>query len=437
MSAVSLKRSFGPFQLWALAVGLVISGEYFGWSYGWSVGGTYSFLASTLLVTVLYTTLIFSFTELTTSIPDAGGPYAYALRAFGKSGGMISGVATSVEFLFATPAIAFALGSYLHVIFPSISSEVAAVSIMLLFGLINLFPLKHSMRFELVVTIIAVVELLIFLCVVGPYFRWENFSQDAWRGGGTAIFAGIPYAIWFFLAIEGVAMSAEEVIHPSKNIPLGYLAGIFTLVFFALAVMFACGGVGDWKLLAELDYPIPKAVAMALGEQNPWVKAFASVGLFGLIASLNGIVFSASRQIFALARSGAVLPQQLAKINSQGIPVNAVLFTTGFGIVALLSGKTNELITLAAIGAVVMYMISMASLLALRKKEPDLLRPYKTPFYPYFPIISFGLSLVCFLAMTYYHTRLVGVFFLLVLLVYGYELATRARRHSYPAQQQS
>src|SRR5882724_2258692 len=104
----NLKKVLKPIHLWAIAVGLVISGEYFGWNYGWGVAGTVGFLIATVLITIMYLTFIFSFTELTTAIPHAGGPFAYSHRAFGPIGGLIAGYATVVEFLLATPAIAFA-----------------------------------------------------------------------------------------------------------------------------------------------------------------------------------------------------------------------------------------------------------------------------------------------------------------------------------------
>ena len=71
-----LQKVLGPVQLWGIAVGLVISGEYFGWSYGWNTAGTLGFLVSTVLVATMYTTFIFSFTELSTAIPHAVGPKA-------------------------------------------------------------------------------------------------------------------------------------------------------------------------------------------------------------------------------------------------------------------------------------------------------------------------------------------------------------------------
>ena len=108
-AAPGLKRTLGTFHLWGIAVGLVISGEYFGWSYGWAQAGTLGFMVTALIIAAMYTAFIFSFTELTTSIPHAGGPFAYAYRAFGPVGGYIAGFATLVEFVFAPPAIAMAM----------------------------------------------------------------------------------------------------------------------------------------------------------------------------------------------------------------------------------------------------------------------------------------------------------------------------------------
>ena len=413
--APHLRRTLGAFHLWGLAVGLVISGEYFGWSYGWSVSGPIGFLISTLIVTILYITLVFSFTELTTSIPDAGGPYAYARRAIGPYSGFMAGFATTVEFLFAPPAIAFALGGYLHVIVPSISIPVAAAVVLVIFGGINLLGVQHSARFETFVTVIAVCELLIFLAVVLPHFQLANFTNDGFKGGWFGVFAAIPYAIWFFLAIEGVAMAAEEVKEPEKNIPKGYISGIATLVFLALGVMLAAGGAGDWKKLSQMDYPIPEAVSMALGATHPWVKMFAGIGLFGLIASLNGIVLGASRQIYAVARAG-ILPKSLARISPQGVPHRAVIFTTVAGLVAIASGKTSQLITLSAIGAVTMYFMSMVSLIILRKKEPELHRPFKAPLYPVFPVVAAFLSLISAIAIVWFNPEIAGIFVVLGLL---------------------
>ena len=212
MTTTTLKPTLGTLHLWGIAVGLVISGEYFGWSYGWGVAGTLGFLVTTLMVAAMYSCFIFSFTELTTAIPHAGGPFAYSRRAFGPAGGMIAGMATLIEFVFAPPAIAMAIGAYLNVQFPGLDPKLAAVGAYIIFMTLNILGVSIAATFELVVTVLAVVELLVFMGVVAPGFSFSNFVIDGWAGSNVfglpaiaGIFAAFPFAIWFFLAIEGAA----------------------------------------------------------------------------------------------------------------------------------------------------------------------------------------------------------------------------------------
>ena len=293
----ALKRTLGAFHLWGIAVGLVISGEYFGWSYGWAQAGTLGFMVTSLLVATMYTAFIFSFTELTTSIPHAGGPFAYAYRAFGPVGGYIAGFATLVEFVFAPPAIAMAIGAYLNVQFPAIDPKWVAVGAYLLFMGLNLVGVGIAATFELLVTLLAIFELLVFMGVVSPGFSIANFTHNGWAGQQefslgaiSGIFAAIPFAIWFFLAIEGAAMAAEEAKEPKKTIPKAFIGGILTLVVLAMGVMVFAGGAGDWSKLSNINDPLPQAMKMIVGESSGWLHMLVWLGLFGLIASFHGII---------------------------------------------------------------------------------------------------------------------------------------------------
>ncbi|WP_375435767.1 ethanolamine permease [uncultured Hymenobacter sp.] len=415
----ALKKVLKPLHLWAIAVGLVISGEYFGWNYGWAVSGTVGFLIATLLITVLYVTFIFSFTELTTAIPQAGGPFAYAHRALGPVGGFVAGYATLVEFLFAPPAIAFALGSYVHFLYPSVPVLATALGSYVLFIGINLLGIKESALFSLVVTLLAVAELLLFMGLVAPHFKASNFLADPLPFGAAGVFAALPFAIWFYLAIEGVAMVAEEVQDPQRTIPIGYTYGLVTLVFLALGVMVLTGGVTNWHRLSGIDYPLPEALSYALGKGSPWTKVFASIGLFGLVASFHGTIIGYSRQVFALARSG-YLPSFLARVNPQFQTPHWALVAGGVvGCVSLLTGTTDKLIILSVLGAVLMYLTSLLSLFVLRRKEPNLVRPFVTPFYPWFPLIATILSMVSLGAIVYYNWLLSLIFFAGLALLLG------------------
>lgn len=422
--SASLKKVLKPIHLWAIAVGLVISGEYFGWNYGWGVSGTVGFLIATLVVTVMYVTFIFSFTELTTSIPQAGGPFSYSHRAFGWWGGIIAGYATLIEFLITPPAIAFALGSYSHFLYPSLQVLEVALACYVIFIVINLLGIKESAFFSLVVTILAVAELLIYIGIVAPHFSYETFVSEPMPFGWPGVFAALPFAIWFYLAIEGVAMVAEEVEDPKRTISLGYIYGILTLVVLALAVMIFTGGVAHWRQLSEIDYPLPAALGIVLGRDNSLTQLFASLGLFGLIASFHGTVIGYSRQIFALARSG-YLPAFLGQLNSRFQTPHWALIAGGLiGCMALLLGTTDQVIILAALGAVVMYMISMVALFVLRKKEPELERPFMVPGFPFFPLIALVLSTICLIAIIYYNVVLSLWFFAGLALVTIFFIAT-------------
>lgn len=439
-----LKPVLGTLQLWGIAVGLVISGEYFGWSYGWASAGTLGFTITALFVALMYTTFIFSFTELTTSTPQAGGPFAYSKRAFGPLGGYLAGAATLVEFVFAPPAIALAIGAYLKVQFPALDEKMVAVAAYIVFMGLNIIGVRIAATFELLVTILAIIELLVFMGVVSPAFSFEHFLAGGWSGEDSfslgavpGIFAAIPFAIWFFLAIEGVAMAAEEAKDPKRSIPIAYIAGILTLVALAIGVMVFAGGSGDWTRLSNINDPLPKAMLEVVGENSGWMHMLVWLGLFGLVASFHGIIIGYSRQIYALSRE-AYLPTWLAKVHPKfGTPYRAILAGGAVGILAIFSDEvisfgglplTANIVTMAVFGAIAMYMLSMLSLFKLRASEPKMARPFKAPFYPYFPAFALISATICMLTMIYYNFMIFVLFLAFMLVGYIYFRLTGHRR---------
>ena len=448
IAAPGLKRTLGKFHLWGIAVGLVISGEYFGWSYGWAQAGTLGFMVTALLIAAMYTAFIFSFTELTTSIPHAGGPFAYAYRAFGPVGGYIAGFATLVEFVFAPPAIAMAIGAYLNVQFPAIDPKLIAVSAYLIFMALNIVGVSIAATFELCVTILAIIELLVFMGVVSPGFSVANFVANGWAGSNefsgsaiSGIFAAIPFAIWFFLAIEGAAMAAEEAKEPKKTIPIAFISGILTLVVLAIGVMVFAGGAGDWSKLANINDPLPQAMKMIVGDSSGWLHMLVWLGLFGLIASFHGIILGYSRQIYAQARSG-YLPAWFAEVHPRfKTPHRAIVAGGVVGIAAIFSDEllsfggqslTANIVTMAVLGALLMYALSMAALFKLRASEPGLPRPYRVPFYPLFPAVALIGALICLVTVAWFNPLLTGLFVLILALGYGYFQLTHKQREALP-----
>ncbi|WP_353230405.1 ethanolamine permease [Novosphingobium sp.] len=438
-----LQQRLGVFHLWGIAVGLVISGEYFGWSYGWAAAGTLGFLVATVAVAAMYVAFIFSFTELTTAIPHAGGPFAYANRAFGPLGGALAGFATLIEFLFAPPAIALAIGAYLKVQFAWLDPVHAATMAYLVFITLNIVGVHIAATFELFVTLLAVGELLVFMAVVLPSFHWANFVHNGWAGqdhfslaaiGG--MFAALPFAIWFFLAIEGVAMAAEEARDPRRTIPRAYISGILTLVVLAFGVMLLAGGSGDWSQIANINDPLPQAMKRSVGSGSGWLHMLVWLGLFGLVASFHGIIMGYARQIFALARAG-FLPRIFARLHPRFRTPDVATIAGGVvGVATIWSDNvvhiagqslTASVVTLSALGALVMYILAMASLFRLRVVEPALARPFVAPLYPFAPAFALVMATVALVMLVWNNPQIAAIFVGLMVLLVGGSLLFRAR----------
>ncbi|GJM35736.1 MAG: ethanolamine permease [Saprospiraceae bacterium] len=413
-----LKRTLGPLMLWGLGVGYVISGMYFGWNLGLEKGGTLGLAVATLFIIIMYLAFTFSYTELACAIPKAGGAFDYAVRALGTNWGFLGGMAQNIEFIFAPPAIAFAIGAYLNIFLPGIPILGIAIFAYFVFTALNIYGIQAAASFELIITIIAVIGLLLFAGTALPEFEWKNLEHNALPNGWSGAFAALPFAIWFFLAIEGVANVAEETINPQRNVLIGFGSAILTLVVLCLITFAASVGVGGWEVVVfpeaganPSDSPLPLAMAATVGQSHILYKAVTFIGLFGLIASFHGIILAAGRASFEFGRVGFA-PKSLGKVHSRfKTPANALLINMGIGIIALLTGKTGEIITIACFGALSLYMISMVSLLVLRKKEPELERPFKVPLYPFSPIIALIIASIAFVAITIYNPILAAIYF--------------------------
>ncbi len=406
-----LSRVLGPVQLWALAVGLVISGNYFGWSYGMESGGPMGLLIALVPVTLFYITFMLSYSELATMIPHAGGPSAYARRAMGSFGGYLNGVSCLIEFVFAPPAIALAVGGYIENLSGGSLGQIpVAILAYLLFIFINYLGMKTSAKLELLVTIVALIGLVVYWLAAAPHFSWENIGSL--KGGGYGIMGAVTFAIWFYLAMEGGAMAAEEMLDPQRDIPKGFLSGNVTLMVMGVLTLLLTAGIADYTGLMKLDFPLPAALEVVYGKGALIAQVVSVIGLFGLIASLHGIIVGYSRQTYAMARTG-YLPKFLAYVHPKThAPIWALLVPGLLGIVPIALGLVNKeyatgltatMISISVFGSVAMYILSLVSLFILRKNEPDLKRPFQVS-YPLVPGISLTLAVFCLYCVINFNT---------------------------------
>jgi ethanolamine permease len=400
---------------------------YFGWNLGLEKGGTLGLAISTLFIIVMYVTFTFGYTELACAIPKAGGAFVYAHRALGRRWAFLAGMAQNIEFIFAPPAIAFAMGAYFNLFVPSVPILGVAIFSYVIFTALNISGVKAAATFELIITVLAVMELLIFAGVTLPHFEYKNLTLNALPNGYQGIFAAIPFAIWFFLAIEGVANVAEETINPQRNVLIGFGSAILTLVVLCILTFLSSVGVGGWEAVvypepgAEAsDSPLPMALKQVVGEAHFLFHLLITIGLVGLLASFHGIILAAGRATFEFGRVGFA-HKGLGKVHPKfRTPANALIFNMAIGIFALLTGKTGEIITIACFGALTLYIVAMLSLFALRRKSPELERPYKVPFYPWFPAIALVIASIALVAMTVYNPWLALIYVGMLAVAYLY-----------------
>ncbi|MEY3350738.1 MAG: hypothetical protein RIQ50_849 [Bacteroidota bacterium] len=424
MEQQSLKRTLTPLLLWGLGVGYVISGMYFGWNLGLEKGGTAGLAIATAVIVILYTAFTFGYAELACAIPKAGGGFDYARRALGNDWGFIAGMAQAIEFILAPPAIAFAIGAYFNLFLPQVSIINIAIAAYVLFTALNIYGVRAAALFELIITFLAVAELLLFAGIALPEFKWTHLQQNALPNGVEGIFASIPFAIWFFLGIEGVANVAEETINPQKTILKGFGSAILTLIILCMLTFTASVGVAGWEAIVytadgkSSDSPLPLALGLIVGNDHGLYHLLIAIGLFGLVASFHGLTLAAGRASFELGRL-RFAPPFLGKIHKKfQTPAIALLVNMTIGIIALLTGKTAEIITISVFGAITLYVISMISLLVLRKKEPDLARPFRVPFYPLTPIVALVIGIIALLAMLYENHLLGGIYLGIIALAF-------------------
>lgn len=397
---MDLKRQLKTPHIWAIGVGMVISGQYFGWNFGFHVAGITGMYLAAGIVTLFYICFMLSYAELATMIPTAGGPSAYAAEAMGRQGGFIAGLACLIEFIFAPPAIAIAIGSYVHTLWPMIPSHLAGTTAFIICILINLTGTKDVALFELVVTLLALIGLIIYYCAnlyVSPSIhntiQSHPLPHQSWL-------AAIPFAIWLYLAIEGIAMTAEETLAPQKTLPRGFILAIVTLaICSALTLWLTATHCRDPR--ANIDYPLLHTLTEQFNRDSWLTQSVGILGLFGLIASLNGIIIGYTRQTFALARA-KYLPKFFTSINSNDTAIWALLIPGCFGLLCTSSANlSNNLIILSAFGAICNYGISMISLFILRFKKPHIPRSYKV-WFPWVPALALGLSIFFILCVFKY-----------------------------------
>ncbi|NOX68879.1 MAG: ethanolamine permease [Gammaproteobacteria bacterium] len=382
------KGAAGWVLLAGLGVSYVISGDFAGWNFGLEQGGFGGLLIATVLMAIMYTFMVLGVAELSSAIPTAGGGYGFARRAMGPLGGFLTGTAILLEYAIAPVAIAIFIGAYVGELIGLDGPLVYAAFYIVFIG-IHLVGVGEALKIMLAITAVAATALLVFVLGMIPYFDFANLTDIAVNRSATGasaflpegyvgIWAAIPFAMWFFLAIEGVPLAAEETKNPARDMPRGIITAMMILLVFGGLILVLAPGGSSAELMKNHGAPLVGALQHVYGQSAVIVTFVNVVGLAGLIASFFSIIFAYSRQVFALSRAG-YLPKWLSVTGKHKVPAMALVVPGLLGFLLSLTGEGDLMITIAVFGATISYAMMMLSHIILRKKEPEMERPYRTP----------------------------------------------------------
>ena len=402
-----LKRHAGVWSLWALGVGAVISGHFSGWNIGLAVGGWGGMFIATLVITVMFLGLVFSIAEMSSALPHTGGAYSFARTAMGPWGGFLTGLAENVEYVLTPAVIVFFISSYLGQILETPVEFLPVYWVLgyLLFVSLNVRGVALSFQVTVFVTVAALSCLVVFWISAIPQFDFRGAALDIGsdgaflpEGGGPLLPFGIlgalgalPFAVWLFLAIEQLPLAAEESLVPERDIPRGIIAGMLTLILSAFLILFlnpGITGVGS-HALGQSAEPLLDGFRAIYGTGT--AKLLASIAVVGLVASFHTIIFAEGRQIYSLSRAG-YFPTFLSLTHGERkTPHIAMLAGAMLGIAVMLCvwflvgverGTAiigGTLLNMAVFGAMFSYIMQAASFILLRRNNPGIKRPYRSP----------------------------------------------------------
>ncbi len=377
--------SAGWILLAGLGVSYVVSGDYSGWNFGLARGGFGGLAIATVVIASMYLALVLGMAELASALPAAGGGYTFARRALGPWGGFATGTAVLIEYSIAPAAIATFIGAYVQSLglFGIRDGWWVYLTIYTVFIGIHLAGVGEALKVMFVITGIALVGIVIFAVAAAGRFHVTNLTNIAptTAAGASAflphgylgVWSALPFAIWFFLAVEGVALAAEETANPERNVPRGIIAAISVLLVTCTVVLVLTTGAGGAQAMSSSGYPL----VAALGKIGA-ARVVNYIGLAGLVASFFSIIYAYSRQLFALSRAG-YLPTALSITNSRKAPTLALIVPGVVGFALSLTGKGDLLLNMAVFGATLSYVLMMASHIVLRRRANDMNRPYRTP----------------------------------------------------------
>jgi len=408
-----LRRHARVASLWALGVGAVVSGDFFGWNFGLGAGGFGGMLAATLVITLLFLCLCVSIAEMASLLPHTGGAYSFARSAMGPWGAYVTGLAENMEYVLTPAVIVVGIGGYLGAIFgtPDSAAPLWWLAAYAVFVGLNVAGVETSFRFTVAITLLALAILAGFWLGAIPYFDLARFALDvppepggsAWLPfGAKGVLAALPFAIWFYLGIEELPLAAEEAHAPERDLPKGLLLGFATLVVCSIATLVLSAGMPPGaQMLARSNEPLFRGFE-TITRGGIGARALALLAVAGLVASFHTIIFAYGRQIYSLSRAG-YFPRWLSLTHGRRHTPHAALVVgaaLGYAVAFAIHRLGPEhpvgavLLNMAVFGAVISYALQMLSFVLLRRRLSHLPRPFRSPLGVPGALVALAIALV-------------------------------------------
>lgn len=340
--------------------------------------------------------------ELGTSVPRAGAWYVYAQRAFGNYAGFVVGINSWLGTCSALGFGVYTMSEYLALLIPPLAGyeSYVAAAILLALTVIHWIGLALASSFQNIMSLLKGIGLFAFVAVCYLYGN-EVTVEEAQVTTSKIIETGswiapVVFSLQaIFYTYDGwhtAAYFSEEDRDPSKNLPKSMIGGVLVIIAIYLLCNLAILHVLPMDRLAQSKLAAADAIRLIFGEgSGKIVTLFLMISILGIV---NAQLLFNPRVLYSMSRDGLFLKSGVT-VNQGGTPAVAMLITSAVAITLILIGKgaTEKLSDIATFFFVLGYTSGFASLLALRKKEPDLSRPWKVPAYPFLPVLMLILSI--------------------------------------------
>ena len=335
-----------------------------------------------------------SVAELGAAMPRAGGQYVYLSEAYGPVWGYLYGwSAVAVINTASIAAVGVAFSEYLRFFFPitDVSIKGIAVATIVLLTIINILDVKSGARFQNLFTIskLGAIFVIIILGLVmeggsnqnlSPFFSDQSFTELVGPLGLAMVSVLWTFDGWIFITYV-----AGEVKNPGRNIPLSLIFCMLIVVTIYLLLNYVLIYTLGFTGMNGSDLVVSDAASVFLGNKGAAIVTL--IILISLIGANNGFVLTSARINYAMAKDKLFF-YQASQIHPRfKSPSNALIIQCVWASLLTFTGTFNQLITYIIFASWIFYGMSAGAVIILRNKKPDMERPYKTPAYPWIPII--------------------------------------------------